>query len=103
MDALNGMVRFAGKQNTPVVVLHTPELPETKGDTLYDKWRSSFRETVDSLNAGMVDLHAGWQDRTDVERLYRDHVHLNEQGNSAVADTLFQVLVHEEGMLPCQK
>mgnify|MGYP006434397325 CR=1 FL=1 len=103
MDALQDIIESADDQNASVIVLHTPELPETRGSASYEKWRSKFKTTIDSLNIQMIDLHNGWQDRADVDKLYRDYVHLNEQGNSTVADTLFQILVKKKGKIPCYK
>jgi lysophospholipase L1-like esterase len=95
LDRLRAMVEAIRREKVPVVIVHTPNRGEVVGRTAgpaASERRRQFLAVADSLDVPVLNLARGWARRTGVDAFYRDHVHLNERGNNAVADTLARVL-----------
>jgi lysophospholipase L1-like esterase len=95
LDQLRAMVEAIRRENVPVVIVHTPNRGEVVGRTggpAASERRCQFLAVADSLDVPVLNLARGWALRSGVDAFYRDHVHLNERGNNAVADTLARVL-----------
>jgi lysophospholipase L1-like esterase len=102
LDWLRDMVEEIREDNIPVVVVHTPNRNEVVGRTdgpPQSEHRQRFLKVVDSLQIPVLNLANGWARRSGVTDYYRDHVHLNERGNRALADTLVNVLDEHVGTL----
>lgn len=96
LDQLRLLVEIIREQKIPVVIVHTPNRGEVVGRTdgpATSERRQRFLSGSDSLDVTVLNLARGWARRSGVEAFYRDHVHLNERGNKAVADTLTRVLI----------
>ena len=56
------------------------------------------RQRVDDFTAELtipyVDFLAAFQNHTDVDTLYRDHIHLSQSGNTLVSDEIAQKIQH---------
>jgi lysophospholipase L1-like esterase len=92
---LRTLVGKIQEEEIPVMILHTPNRNEVSGEgstSGASSYRRRFLRVVDSLQVPVLNLARGWRGRTNVRRLYRDFVHLNERGNAVTADTLSAML-----------
>ena len=76
-------VRAAGK---PVAIFYHPDRSSVRSEedpppVLYQK----FRAWTENRGVPVLDMQAAWKGKSGVDRYYRDHIHLNERGNAAVA------------------
>lgn len=101
---LRSLVNRTREANTPVAILHTPNRGEVtssgEGPTAPQR-RAQFLRVADSLEVPVVNLVDGWAGRAGTRKLYRDHVHLNQKGNRAIADILAKFL-KRQSIFPCE-
>jgi lysophospholipase L1-like esterase len=91
------LVRSIHDRNIPVLVVHTPNRGEVAvpgGSVSPNPYRQQFLQRAESLDVPVLNLASAWRGMSNVSSYYRDHVHLNENGNEALADTL-SPLLHE--------
>jgi lysophospholipase L1-like esterase len=91
LDHLRALVGRARAEAIPVVILHTPNRGEVVGRTKgagSSSRRQQFLQVAESLDVPVLNLAQRWARRSGVGAFYRDHIHLNERGNAASADTL---------------
>lgn len=101
MSSLAQAIRYARAESARVAVLHTANRPDPEGEFSQNRWQERFHQRMDSLSVEVVDLHQEWNDNSNVMEWYRDHVHLNEEGNEQVAQTLLPALM-ERSHLSCE-
>ncbi|MCS4194422.1 lysophospholipase L1-like esterase [Salinibacter ruber] len=101
LDHLRALVTDIHNAGLPIVILHTPNRNEVVGqrEPPSSPRRQRFLEVADSMNVPVVNLAARWAPRSDIRPLYRDHVHLNERGNAAVAEILGSALARRTDSL----
>ncbi|PQJ35061.1 hypothetical protein BSZ35_11065 [Salinibacter sp. 10B] len=95
LDSLRALVGDIQAAETPVVIVHTPNRGEVVGKIEGPEpstRRHQFLQVADSMHVPVLNLAQGWARRSGVKKFYRDHVHLNERGNAAVADTLTEFM-----------
>jgi lysophospholipase L1-like esterase len=91
LDVFSRLVRSIHDQNIPVLVVHTPNRGEVAvpgGSASPNPYRQQFIQRAESLDVPVLNLASAWRGMSNVSSYYRDHVHLNENGNEALADTL---------------
>jgi lysophospholipase L1-like esterase len=99
---LRTLVAKIQEAGVPVVILHTPNRDEVVGEQAkppISPRRRRFLEVAESMRVPVVNLADRWASRSDVRSLYRDHIHLNEQGNAAVAETMSTSLLRHADSL----
>lgn len=105
LDVFGRLVRSIHDRNIPVLVVHTPNRGEVAvpgGSASPNPYRQQFLQRADSLDVPVLNLATAWRDVSNVSSYYRDHVHLNENGNEALADTL-SPLLHEHLPSHCER
>lgn len=101
MNSLIHAIDHTLDQSTQVVILHTAERPNQKGEFTRNRWQGRFQQIMDSLSVEVIDLHQEWNGNSDAVEWYRDYIHINERGNKEVAQRLLPALV-KRSYLSCK-
>lgn len=95
LASLRRLVNSIQETDARVLILHTPnreEVIQNGGGPIAPRRREQFLRVADSLDVPVLNLIDGWSRRANVRELYRDGVHVNEEGNRVIADTLASFL-----------
>ncbi|MBP0028913.1 SGNH/GDSL hydrolase family protein [Roseofilum sp. Guam] len=94
MKFFQEMVRFIRAQNIPVMVLFTPNRFDLLPTPKTPPYQQEFFSLLNSQSIPVIDVYEAWSTLTPsaINSLFRDSVHLNEQGNQAVATLICQHL-----------
>ncbi|MDJ1167874.1 SGNH/GDSL hydrolase family protein [Roseofilum sp. BLCC_M154] len=105
MNTFQQMVQFIRAQNIPVMVLFTPNhfdlIPTPQTPPYYPE----FLALLESENIPVIDVYQAWSSLSPsvIDSFFRDSVHLNEQGNQAVATLICQHLQLGDRLPSCVK
>ncbi|MDA0208800.1 SGNH/GDSL hydrolase family protein [Desertifilum sp. FACHB-868] len=104
MILLAEIISLVRSQNIPVFVLFTPDRQDLVPNYQTPPYKPEFFKLLEAWQVPAIDSHAHWSNlpTPQVEGYFRDIVHLNEQGNQAIADLLFQKICVNPSLLPCQ-
>lgn len=104
MALLEKMISLVRSQNKPVFVLFTSDRQDLVPQTQTPPYKSEFFQFLKALQVPIIDSHAAWSNlpADTVDRYFRDIVHLNERGNEAIANLLFEQICVTQPLLPCQ-
>jgi lysophospholipase L1-like esterase len=102
MNHLQTLVDSARTAGIPVVIIYNPDRNHVGLDRVppppsYEQ----FRTYIDQQDIPILDLQELWRDQEAVRHFYRDHVHLNEEGNAVLAERLNQ-FVQSENLPVCR-
>jgi lysophospholipase L1-like esterase len=105
MKIFQGMVRFIRAQNIPVMVLFTPNHFDLVPTPQTPPYKLEFFALLDSENIPVIDVYQAWStlNPSVIDSFFRDSVHLNEQGNQAVAILICQHLQLGDRLPSCVK
>lgn len=105
MEKLRNIISLTHAEDIPVFVLYTPSRKDLLPTFNSPPYKSEFFQLLNSLEIPVIDTHANWSSlpKDTVENYFRDKVHLNETGNQAVAELLFQQLCIERQLSVCQQ
>ncbi|NES94611.1 MAG: SGNH/GDSL hydrolase family protein [Desertifilum sp. SIO1I2] len=104
MVLLAEIISLVRSQNIPVFVLFTPDRQDLVPHYQTPPYKPEFFQLLEAWQVPAIDSHDHWSNlpTQQVEGYFRDIVHLNEQGNQAIADLLFQKICVNPSLLPCQ-
>lgn len=103
MESLKAIINQIRKQNIPVFVLFTPNRKDLLPTFQTPEYKTQFIEILNSLQIPVIDTHKAWAKlpTATVKTYFRDGVHLNEKGNQAAADLLFEQLCVGKELVDC--
>jgi lysophospholipase L1-like esterase len=92
LELLQKILAIARQNNTPVVVLYTPNWTNVLPQPSQPPYKAEFVSLLTAMQVPIIDLHAAWsnQPKTLVETYFRDSVHLTVAGNQAAAKLLVE-------------
>jgi lysophospholipase L1-like esterase len=105
MENFKNIVTLIRAENIPVFVLYTPSRKDLLPTFNSPPYKSEFLQLLNSLEIPVIDIHTNWSSlpKDTIEKYFRDKVHLNETGNQAVAELLFQQLCIGRQLSACQQ
>ncbi|MDJ0734452.1 MAG: SGNH/GDSL hydrolase family protein [Nostocaceae cyanobacterium] len=103
MELFKTAVNLVRSQEIPVYVLFTLNRYDLIPNPKTPPYKKEFMQAVYSLQIPILDTYETWskQPKNIINSYYRDDVHLNENGNEAVANLIFQQLCIEQKFKNC--
>lgn len=103
MEAFKAAVKLVRDKKIPIYVLFTPNRYDLIPKPATPPYKPEFRQVLKSLQIQVFDTHEAWSKLPSnvVATYFRDEVHLNEVGNQAVANLIFQRLCIQQTFQGC--
>ncbi|MCC5637239.1 SGNH/GDSL hydrolase family protein [Nostoc sp. CHAB 5844] len=94
MQYLESIVKLCRVKKIPIFVMFIPEVWNLEPTNNPPEYKFELMQKLKSLNVTVIDAQVAWSSlpKTTVKTYFRDEVHLNEAGNQAIANLLFQQL-----------
>jgi lysophospholipase L1-like esterase len=103
MEAFKAAVKLVRDKKIPIYVLFTPNRYDLIPKPATPPYKPEFMQVLKSLQIQVFDTHEAWSKLPSnvVATYFRDEVHLNEVGNQAVANLIFQRLCIQQTFQGC--
>ncbi|MCG6134885.1 MAG: SGNH/GDSL hydrolase family protein [Nostoc sp. LLA-1] len=104
MQLFKEVVNLVRDEKILIYVLFTPNRYDLVPEPITPPYKPEFMEVLKSLQIPVFDTHKAWSKlpSSTVKSYFRDDVHLNEVGNQAAANLIFQQLCIQQKYVTAQ-